>query len=89
MQTLADTLNMPVRVVESEQTPALGAGIYAALAAGLFSSFREASGVLGSKYIAEYHPNPSKVEIMEDLMKKYTKLGISIENLTHGNEFKI
>ena len=82
MQTLADTLNMPVRVVESEQTPALGAGIYAALAAGLFSSYREASGVLGSKYIAEYHPNPSKVEIMKDLMKKYTKLGISIENLT-------
>ena len=28
------------------------------------------------------HHNPSKVEIMKDLMKKYTKLGISIENLT-------
>jgi len=83
MQTLANTLNMPVRVVESEQTPALGAGIYAALAAGLFSSYEEASSVLGSNYSAEYQPDPTKVKKMRDLMKKYTELGISIEKLTH------
>jgi L-ribulokinase len=82
MQTLADTLNMPVRVAESEQTSALGAGIYAALAAGLFSTYNEATQVLGSQYIAEYHPNPIKVEKMKVLMNKYTELGISIENLT-------
>ena len=83
MQTLANTLNMPVRVAESEQTPALGAGIYAALAAGLFSSYEEASNVLGSNYSAEYQPDPTKVKKMRDLMKKYTELGISIEKLTH------
>ena len=83
MQILANTLNMPVRVVESEQTPALGAGIYAALAAGLFSSYEEASNVLGSNYSAEYQPDPTKVKKMRDLMKKYTELGISIEKLTH------
>jgi L-ribulokinase len=82
MQTLANTLNMPVRVVESEQTPALGAGIYAALAAGLFSSYEKASNVLGSNYSAEYQPDPTNVKKMRDLMKKYTELGISIEKLT-------
>jgi L-ribulokinase len=71
-----------VWVAESEQTSALGAGIYAALAAGLFSTYNEATQVLGSQYIAEYHPNPIKVEKMKVLMKKYTELGISIENLT-------
>jgi L-ribulokinase len=82
MQTLANTLNMPVRVAESEQTPALGAGIYAALAAGLFSSYEKASNVLGSNYSAEYQPDPTNVKKMRDLMKKYTELGISIEKLT-------
>ena len=82
MQTLANTLNMPVRVAEPEQTPALGAGIYAALAAGLFSSYEKASNVLGSNYSAEYQPDPTNVKKMRDLMKKYTELGISIEKLT-------
>lgn len=82
MQTLANTLNMPVKVAESEQTPALGAAIYAAVASGVYNSFAEASQVLGSPYVAEYHPEPSQVEVMQKLMNKYTALGISVESLT-------
>lgn len=82
MQTLANTLNMPVKVAESEQTPALGAAIYAAVASGVYNSFAEASQVLGSPYVAEYHPEPSQVEVMHKLMNKYTALGISVESLT-------
>lgn len=85
MQTLANTLDRSVMVVESEQTPALGAAIYAALAAGLFHSFDEATKVLGSPYIAEYKPDPSQTAIMAKLMQRYTDLGISIERLTHLN----
>ena len=81
MQTLSDTLNMPIQIVASEQTPALGAGIYASLAAKIFGSYQEASTKLGSKYITTYTPNPSKVEILKYLMKKYTELGISVEKL--------
>jgi len=82
MQTLANTLNMPVKVAESEQTPALGAAIYATVASGVYNSFAEASQVLGSPYVAEYHPEPSQVEVMQKLMNKYTALGISVESLT-------
>ncbi len=83
MQTLANTLNMPVKVAESEQTPALGAAIYAAVASGIYHSFAEASKVLGSPYVAEYQPEKEKVAKMQQLMNKYTELGISIESLTN------
>ena len=82
MQILADTLNRPVQIAESEQIPALGAGIYAALAAGVFESYTEASCKLGSDYMITYTPNPSQVEILKDLMNKYEELGISIDKLS-------
>ena len=83
MQTLANTLDMPVKVAESEQTPALGAAIYASIASGIYNSFDEASETLGSPYHDIYYPEPAQVEIMHDLMKKYTAFGIDIEQLTH------
>lgn len=83
MQTLANTLDMPVKVAESEQTPALGAAIYASIASGIYNSFDEASETLGSPYHDIYYPEPAQVEIMQDLMKKYTAFGIDIEQLTH------
>ena len=83
MQTLANTLDMPVKVAESEQTPALGAAIYASIASGIYNSFDEASETLGSPYHDIYYPEPARVEIMHDLMKKYTAFGIDIEQLTH------
>ena len=82
MQTLANTLNIPVRVVKSEQTPALGSAIYASVASGIYNSFSEATNVLGSSFVAEYYPQAHMVEVMEKLMKKYKQLGISIENIT-------
>jgi L-ribulokinase len=83
MQTLANTLDMPVKVAESEQTPALGAAIYASIASGIYNSFDEAIEALGSPYDDIYYPEPAQVEIMQDLMKKYTAFGIDIEQLTH------
>ena len=83
MQTLANTLDMPVKVAESEQTPALGAAIYASIASGIYNSFDEASETLGSPYHDIYYPEPAQVEIMQNLMKKYTAFGIDIEQLTH------
>lgn len=83
MQTLANTLNMPVKVAESEQTPALGAAIYASIASGIYDSFDEASEALGSPYVDMYYPEPAQVEVMQDLMRKYTAFGIDIERLTH------
>lgn len=74
MQTLADVFNRPIHIAESDYAPALGAAIYAAVAAGLYSSVISASEVLGSKYEATYIPEKDKVEEMNLLMKKYNVL---------------
>lgn len=74
MQTLANVLNRPIIVAASDQAPALGAAIYAAVAAGLYSSVEEASKKMASEFEAEYYPQAEQVSIFEGLMEKYEAL---------------
>ena len=83
MQTLANVLNMPIKVAESDQAPALGAAIYAATAAGVYESVIEASKVMGSSFEAEYFPQASQVETYAKLMESYKKLGQFVEEQTN------
>lgn len=82
MQTLANVLNRPIKVAESDQAPALGAAIYAAVAAGIYSNVIEASKKMGSDFEAEYLPQPEKVAIYTPLMDEYSKLCEFIEKNT-------
>jgi len=82
MQTLANVLNRPIIVAESDQAPALGAAIYAATAAGLFPSVLAASQKLASAYEAEYQPQGDAVAVFEGLMKKYEVLSDFVEERT-------
>jgi L-ribulokinase len=75
MQVMADVLNMPIRVVRSEQTPALGAAMYAAVAAGLHPSVESAKNAMGSGFDAEYRPVAANAEAYRALYAKYTALG--------------
>ena len=79
MQTLANVLNMPIKVAESDQAPALGAAIYAAVAAGVYSNVVEASKVMGSDFEAEYFPQANQVKIYADFMEDYKALGEFVE----------
>ena len=79
MQTLANVLNMPIKVAESDQAPALGAAIYAAVAAGVYANVIEASKVMGSDFEAEYFPQADYVKTYEMLMEDYKILGRFIE----------
>ncbi|MFD2101549.1 ribulokinase [Flagellimonas iocasae] len=83
MQTLANVLNMPIKVAESDQAPALGAAIYAATAAGIYESVIEASKVMGSEFEAEYFPQASQVETYAKLMESYKALGQFVEEQTN------
>ena len=74
MQTLADVLNMPIRVVRSEQTCALGAAMFAAVAAGVYPDISEATKRMGSDIEAEYQPDEKRAPIYEVLYKKYLEL---------------
>ena len=80
MQTLANVLNMPIKVAESDQAPALGSAIYAAVAAGVYNNVIEASKVMGSDFEAEYFPEKNHIKTYANLMESYKTLGEFVEN---------
>lgn len=81
MQTLADVLNMPIKVASSEQACALGAAMCAAVAAGIYPTMQAAQEAMSSGFDAEYHPRPSYVPVYEKLYEKYRQLGQFIEKI--------
>ena len=81
MQTLANVLNMPIKVAASDQAPALGAAIYAAVAAGIYVDVFEASKHMGSDFEAEYVPDSNYLLEYEKLMASYSDLGAFVESI--------
>lgn len=75
MQTLADVLNMPIKVAQSEQTCALGAAMFAAVAAGVYPCIEEAQDAMGKGILTEYLPDPDRHNRYEILYQKYLELG--------------
>ncbi|AOZ97985.1 ribulokinase [Flavobacterium commune] len=80
MQTLANVLNKPIKVCASDQAPALGAAIYAAVAAGIYPNVIEAAKKMGSDFESEYFPQADKIEKYQELMDSYSELAQFIEN---------
>lgn len=79
MQTLANVLDMPIAVAASDQTPALGAAVYAAVSAGVYPTVQEASMKMGSGFEAEYQPKAEEVKHYKELMQQYQKLADFVE----------
>lgn len=75
MQTLANVLDRPIQVAASDQAPALGAAIYAAVAAGCHPDVPTAARHMGSPVEAEYHPQPGAVAHLQQELEVYEKLG--------------
>ena len=74
MQTLADVLNMPIRIVRSQQTCALGAAMFAAVAAGVYQDIMEAMKYMGADIEVEYKPDTERAKVYEILYQKYLEL---------------
>lgn len=79
MQTLANVLNVPIRVATSEQAPALGAAMYAAVAADIYPSVEDAIAAMGNGFDSTYYPKADDVEVYQKLYKKYEDLGSFVE----------
>ncbi|HEV7348943.1 ribulokinase [Telluribacter sp.] len=79
MQTLANVLNMPIKVAVSEQACALGAAMFASVAAEIHPSVEAAQEAMSSGFDAEYHPQPERVEVYQKLYQKYLKAGKLVE----------
>ncbi len=86
MQTLADVLDRPIVVATSDYAPALGAAIYAAVAAGIYDNVGEATAKLASDYEAEYRPDPERVAQFRPLMERYEALGAFVEAETNKSK---
>lgn len=80
MQTLADVLNTPIKIVKSEQACALGAAICAATAAGIYPSMQAAQAAMSSGFDAEFLPQADRVGVYDKLYAKYLDLGGFVEN---------
>jgi L-ribulokinase len=82
MQMMADVMNMPIRIHKSEQTCALGAAMFAATAAGVYSKVEEAMVAMGQGFDAEYHPNKKIVSLYQQRYEKYKTVGAFMEKQT-------
>ena len=82
MQIVANVLNMPVKVSQSEQTVALGASIFAAVVGGVYKNVQSAQQKMASPVEQIYYPEKDMVDIYEELYQKYLELGRYIEEKT-------
>jgi len=82
MQMMSDIMNMPIRIHKSEQTCALGAAMFAATAAGIYSKVEDAMNAMGQGFDKEYYPDQAKNAVYEKRYQKYKQLGAFIEQQT-------
>lgn len=80
MQVTADVLNVPIKVVASEQACAVGAGMFGAVAAGLYTSTSEAQEKMESGFSKTYTPNPENAAKYQKLYEKYHEIGKTLED---------
>jgi L-ribulokinase len=78
MQIYADVLGRPMLLAGSPQTPALGAAISAAVAAGPerggWATFEEAQDRMTTLRDERFEPNPSAVAVYDELYRFYREL---------------
>ena len=82
MQTLADVLDRPIKIAVSEQAPALGAAMYAAVAAGIQPNVQTAQKAMGSGFAETYAPNPARVADYAARYAQYQAFGQFVESTT-------
>ncbi len=84
MQTLADVLGVPVKVSASEQTCALGAAMFAAVASGVYKDVESAQEAMGAGFDLEYEPRPELSGPYEEAYRDYLRLGAFAETQHRG-----
>jgi L-ribulokinase len=80
IQILSDVLGMPVKVTKSEQSVALGAAMFGAVASGFYSSAEEAQKGMESGFETVYKPDKDNSYIYNKMYKRYRNLGNILED---------
>ncbi|WP_122816049.1 ribulokinase [Nocardioides pantholopis] len=74
MQIYADVTRLPLSVLDSEQGPALGSAIHAAVAAGCFPDVPTAAKAMGRVRPAAYLPDEARAQAYDELFGVYLEL---------------
>jgi len=74
MQIYADVTRLPLSVIGSDQGPALGSAIHAAVAAGSYPDVRTASASMGRSRPAAYLPDEGRAQAYDALFAEYALL---------------
>jgi L-ribulokinase len=80
MQIVSDVMNRKIRVARATETVALGAAMFAAVAAGLYPTVEEAQRALSPGFEAEYSPDPERAKLYDRLYREYLAAGAFIES---------
>ncbi len=80
MQVMANIMNMPIRIHKSEQTCALGAAMFAATAAGVYTKVEEAMEHMGQGFDAVYTPDETIVPYYQQRYIQYQQAGAYTES---------
>jgi L-ribulokinase len=74
MQIYADVTRRPLSLIGSQQGPALGSAIHAAVAAGAYPDVPAAAAVMGRKRVGAYTPDPASADVYDELYAEYLRL---------------
>lgn len=80
MQTMANIMGMPIRVHKSEQTCAVGAAMFAATVAGVYTKVEDAMEAMGQGFDTTYYPDEKLTAIYNTRYQQYSQLGNFIEH---------
>lgn len=74
MQIYSDITRLPISIIDTEQGPALGSAIHAAVASGHYSTVNDAAEAMGRVIKNAYLPNEDRSRAYDVLFKEYVAL---------------
>ncbi|WKS99179.1 ribulokinase [Gallibacterium salpingitidis] len=81
MQLCSDVMETEIAVVKSDQCCALGAAIFAALAAGVYTDSISAQKAMSSKFIKVYQPDRERSRYYRERYEQYLMFGNYMEEI--------
>lgn len=80
MQIVADVLGSPIDIIGSDQTVALGAAMFASVAAGIYPTIGKAQDAIAPTVERTVSPDPARAAAYSVLYEKYKRLGDFVES---------
>jgi L-ribulokinase len=74
MQVYSDVTRLPISTIDTDQGPALGSAIHAAVAAGVYTNVNQAAEVMGRVNKHVYTPNEERAKQYDALYREYLEL---------------